>query len=297
MPLVETTLRLSDGRDLDLLTGGAENAATALVAQHGTPGGAIRYAKWAEAAAARGLRFIAYSRPGYATSTRHAGRTVADAVPDISAMLDQLGVDRFLALGGSGGGPHSIACAALMEGRCLAAAALVTIAPWNAPGLDWFDGMVQSNIDEFGAALEGEATLREWMHANGEEFRHVTADEVVASFGDALPPVDQAVATGAYAEGLAADFRRALAPGFDGWIDDDLAFVEPWGFGLDSIRVPVTIWQGELDRLVPVAHGRWLAEHIPGARFEFAAGHGHFSMGEANREEILDDLLNRALRD
>ena len=293
MTTTAITLPLPGGRDLDVILGDTD-ADVALVAQHGTPGGATRYLKWADSVEAAGLRFVTFSRPGYSTSTRQPGRIVADVAGDIAAVLDQIGVRRFVTLGGSGGGPHAIACAALLPDRCLAATALVTIAPYEARGLDWFAGMAQLNLDEFGAALDGEEALREWMEANGEEFRHVTAAEVVASFGDALPPVDQATATGDYAEGLASDFRRAMAPGFDGWIDDDLAFVAPWGFELGSIQVPVSIWNGELDRLVPHAHARWLADRIPGARFELALGHGHFSLGEANRDAILDDLLTRA---
>ena len=285
-----SVVRLADGRQLDVLTGGAEDG-PALVTHHGTPGEAHRYAGWADAVGTRGMRFVAYSRPGYAGSTRSPGRSVADATADVAELLDQLGVDRFVSLGGSGGGPHSIACAALLAERCLAATALVTVAPWGAEGLDWMREMAQINIDEFGAALEGEAALRAWMASEGEVFRHVTGAEIRSALGEALPPVDQAVMTATYAERSADHMRRALRDGFDGWVDDDLAFTRPWGFELGSISVPVTIWQGELDRLVPWSHGEWLAARIPGAEFRLAEGHGHFSLGETNREEILDWLL------
>ena len=210
---------------------------------------------------------------------------------DGEALLDQLGIGEFLTLGGSGGGPHSIACAALLPKRCLASAALVTVAPWEAAGLDWWAGMTQSNVDEFGAALAGESALRDWMAADGEEYRHVTGPGMVAALGDALPPVDQAIATGDWAEHEAAGIRRALEHGFDGWVDDDLAFAKPWGFDPADVRVPVQIWQGEEDRLVPWSHGQWLADTIPGARFTLASGQGHFSLGEANRDQILHDLI------
>ncbi len=129
------------------------------------------------------------------------------------------------------------------------------------------------------------------MAGFGEEVRHITAEQMIATLGDALPPVDQAVATGEWADHEAAGLRRALEHGFDGWVDDDLAFAQPWGFDVESITVPVHIWQGELDRLVPWSHGEWLADHIPGAMFTLARGHGHFSLGAANRDEILDDLV------
>lgn len=285
-----TTVTVSDGRSLDVLAG-APGPSTGLLFHHGTPGNAPRYRNWFAAVEARGLRPLAYSRPGYATSTRHPGRSVASAVADSVELLDQLGIGDFYSVGGSGGGPHSIACAALLPDRCRAAAALVTIAPWGAPGLDFYADMAQINLDEFGASLAGEQALRELLAVEGEPFRHVTGQGMVEALGDALPAADQAVATGEWAENEAFGLRRALERGFDGWVDDDLAFVQPWGFDLAAIRVPVHIWQGELDRLVPWSHGEWLAQHIPGARFTLAPGEGHFSLGFANRDQILNDLL------
>lgn len=287
------SVALPDGRVLDAIAGDATSG-SGLLFHHGTPGQATRYQPWFEAAQERGLRPVGYSRPGYATSSRNAGRSVGDAVADVAALLDELGIDKFYTLGGSGGGPHTIACAALLPDRCLGAAALVTVAPWEAEGLDWWADMAQLNIDEMGAALKGEAALREYMKGEGEEIRHITGANMIAALGDALPPADQAVATGEWADREAAGLRRALEHGFDGWVDDDLAFCQPWGFEVEEITVPVHVWQGEVDRLVPWAHGRWLADHIPGARFTLAKGHGHFSLGAANRDEILDDLTREA---
>ncbi|MDL2335898.1 MAG: alpha/beta hydrolase [Chloroflexota bacterium] len=287
------TVTLSDGRVLDVLAGGG-GSRTGLLFHHGTPGNSPRYRSWFDAVEAHGLRPVGYSRPGYATSTRHPGRTVASAVADSVELLDQLGIDDFYSVGGSGGGPHVIACAGLLPDRCRGAAALVTIAPWGAPGLDYFAAMADINIDEFQASLAGEWEIRELLAVEGEPFRHITGADMVAQLGDALPAADQAVATGEWAEHESYGLRRALEHSLDGWVDDDLAFVQPWGVDLAAIRVPVHIWQGELDRLVPWSHGQWLAEHIPGARFNLAAGQGHFSLGVANRDQILDDLLGAA---
>jgi pimeloyl-ACP methyl ester carboxylesterase len=287
------SVTLPDGRLLDVLAGSAGAGNQGLVFHHGTPGNAPRYETWFPSVEARGLRPIAFSRPGYASSTRLRGRRVASVVDDIVSLLDELGIGEFYSLGGSGGGPHTIACAALLPDRCLGSAALVTIAPWQAEGLDYYAGMARTNIEEFDAALAGEASLREWMATEGEEFRTITGPQMVAALGDALPPVDQSIATGEWADREAAGMRRALEHGFDGWVDDDLAFVQPWGFAVEDIRVPVQIWQGEVDRLVPWAHGQWLAERIPGAQFTLAEGQGHFSLGVNSRDEILDRLLSR----
>ena len=293
MQLDARTMTLPDGRSADVFVGGAD-AGMALIAHHGTPGDASRFAAWDDATLRHGLRLVAFSRPGYATSTRLPGRSVADVAADVTALADALGIDTFLAIGGSGGGPHAIACAALLSERCLAAAALVTVAPYGAHGLDWFGGMAQLNVDEFGAALDGEDALRAWMAAHGEEYRHVTGEDLAGALGDAIPPVDRAVLTGEEAERQAAGIRRALEHGFDGWVDDDLAFARPWGFEPEAVTRPVRIWQGELDRLVPVAHGRWLADRIPSASFSMAPGHGHLSLPIAYRDEILEDLLSVA---
>ncbi len=271
--------------------GGAEAAPMALIAHHGTPGDGTKFTDWEPAVAERGLRLIGYSRPGYATSTRDPGRSVGDAAADVAALADALGVERFVSIGRSGGGPHTIACAALLPARCLAAAALVTVAPWGVDDLDFYDGMAQGNVEEFGAALEGEAALRAWMATYGEPHRHVTGKTIASTMGTLLPPVDLAVLTGTFAEEDAAGIRRALEHGFDGWIDDDLAFTRPWGFDVTAITRPVRIWQGELDQLVTVAHGQWLADRIPGATFNLAKGHGHLSLALEHRDAILDDLL------
>ncbi len=207
--------------------GGADAGDMALIAHHGTPGEGTKFTDWEPAAAARGLRLIGYSRPGYATSTRHPGRSVGDVAADVAALADALGVERFVSIGRSGGGPHTIACAALLPDRCLAAAALVTVAPWNAEGLDFFAGMAPGNVEEFGAALEGEAALRRWMATNGEPYRHVTGESMASTMAALLPPVDLAVLTGEFAEEDAAGIRRALEHGFDGWVDDDLASPGP----------------------------------------------------------------------
>ena len=158
------------------------------------------------------------------------------------------------------------------------------------PDLDFLAGMGPENVSEFGAALSGEAALRAWKHEHGEPFRHITGPELAAALGGLVPAIDTAALTGGYADRMAAEMRRALAHGFDGWVDDDLAFTQPWGFELASIARPVTVWQGELDLMVPFEHGRWLARRVPGARSVMVPGHGHISLVTHHREAILDGL-------
>ena len=108
---------------------------------------------------------------------------------------------------------------------------------------------------------------------------------------NAAPDVDRAVLTGEFAEDMAASFREAVRVGADGWLDDDLAFASPWGFGLEEISVPVMIWQGSADLMVPFSHGQWLASQLPAASAHLQQGEGHLSVGLGALDRMLDALV------
>lgn len=283
------TLTLSDEREVDLYVGGAPDGFP-LVMHHGTPSDGTTFADWDGDCAARGFQLICMSRAGYATSSRLRGRGVAHAAADTAQVLDQLGHAEFVVAGWSGGGPHALACGALLSPRCLAVATLAGVGPYGRKDLDFLAGMGPENVEEFGAAVSGEPALRVWMAEYAEPFRHVTADEIAVAFGGLVPQIDVDVLNEGYAEQMAAESRRALAQGFDGWIDDDLAFTRPWGFEVSEMSVPVTVWQGDLDLMVPQAHGQWLVQNIPGSSVRMVSGHGHISLVTRYRGEILDDL-------
>jgi pimeloyl-ACP methyl ester carboxylesterase len=271
---------LPDGRLLEVAIAGPKSG-TPLVFHHGTPMAGVLFGPLVTAAAECGLRTVAYSRPGYGRSTPHFGRSVADATADVAAILDAVGAESFYALGWSGGGPHALACAALLPHRCLAAASLAGVAPWAASGLNWLADMGDENIEALTPFLEREAA----------KLRDIQPDEVAAALGSLVSEVDRAALTGEYAEFSARSMRHSLSSGIAGWRDDDLAFTRPWGFELDSIRRPVAIWQGGQDRMVPYAHGEWLGEHIVGAQKRLFPGEGHLSLGVGQVTEIVTDLV------
>jgi pimeloyl-ACP methyl ester carboxylesterase len=286
---------LPDGRDLDVLTTGPA-ARTPLVLHGGTPSGLVAYPPTVEAARERGLRVVMIARPGYERSTPRPGRRIADVAGDVAAVLDALGARQFVSVGWSGGGPHSLACAALLPGRCLAAASVAGVAPYHAEGLDFVAGMGPENVDEFGAALAGTDALTRFLEAEAAPLGKVTADDVAAALGGLVSAADKAALTGDYAASVAASLRAALANGIAGWRDDDLAFTADWGFPLDPMPTPVAIWQGDQDRMVPYAHGQWLAAHVPSARAHLMPGEGHLTLTVTAIGQILDDLLNLAGR-
>jgi len=281
-----------DGRTLAVLEAGDESG-HAVVAVHGTPGSGLLWRGLVEDAEARGMRLLAYDRPGYGRSDPHPGRTVADAARDVAAMADALGFDRFAVEGGSGGGPHTLACAALLPDRVVAAASLAGVAPYPAEGLDWLDGMGQDNLDEFAATLAGPETLERYLRAQADALLGAEPDAIAETLRSLLSPPDLAVLTGEFAEYLAESTRRAIGERLDGWIDDDFAFVNPWGFELDDIRVPLQLLHGAQDRFVPIAHGEWLAERIPGVDAHLSAEDGHLTIQLGRIGDVHAWLLER----
>ena len=239
----------------------------------------------------RGLRYVAWSRPGYGDSTRKAGRSIADVADDAAAVLDWLGAERAYAFGWSGGGPHAMAVAARLPERIVAAENLGGVAPYPAEGIDWFEGMGPENIEEFGASLEGPEALIAFKERAWPQWRDITGAEVADAFGGLIDDVDRGSLTGDFAEDVAASSREGLRNGYWGWFDDDMAFNRPWGFELGDIRVPVHIWQGGHDKMVPYAHGQWLAANCGSACPHLYPEHGHLTLVVDSIGPILDELI------
>jgi len=287
------TITTPDGRDLEVMSAGPEDG-RCLLWHSGTPSSAGIFGPSLAAASERGLRFVTFSRAGYSTSTPRPGRSVGDVAQDVTTILDALGFDTFLCAGQSGGGPHALACAALLPGRVLATATLAGVAPWPAEGLDWLAGMGPENVVEFEASMKGPEALTPFLDREAEQLRVVEAADVAAALGGLVSDVDKRALTGAYAEHMAGGFHRAFSAGIAGWRDDDIAFVQPWGFDVGSIRTPVAIWQGGEDRMVPLPHGEWLAAHIPGAEQHLLPDEGHLSLANNKFGDVLDGLLSMA---
>jgi len=219
---------------------------------------------------------------------------VADAAADVAAILDAIGADRFVTIGWSGGGPHALACAALLADRCAAAVSLSGVAPYPAAGLNWLAGMGPENIEEFTLTFQGEAALTPWLEEEAKQLASVQGSDVAAALGGLVSDIDKASLSGDFADFVAATFRRAVSTGVAGWRDDDLAFAKPWGFELDAIERPVAVWQGGEDRMVPMAHGEWLADHIPGASKHLYPDEGHLSLGVSALHRVVDNLVELA---
>jgi pimeloyl-ACP methyl ester carboxylesterase len=258
-----------------------------VILMHGTPGSRLGPVPRASRLYPLGVRVIAYDRPGYGGSDLYPDRTVAHAAADVTDLADALAIDRFAVLGRSGGAPHALACAALLPDRVRRAAALVSIAPYALMSRErWFDGMSAGNRTEFSAAEAGREKLEALYGERGTLIRDDPEMNLPFNFEE-LTRADRAVmADFGIREMLLANYSEALRVGPDGWIDDTLSFVRPWGFDPADIDVPVKLWHGAEDVYAPVTHTEWLAMRIPHAKTVIQGGVGHFGA----IEELLRTL-------
>lgn len=282
---VEHVVTAADGRRLAVAEWGAPDGLP-VFALHGTPGSRIAHWRDPGIYARFGLRRITYDRAGYGGSDRDAGRSVADVVGDVATIADALGIGRFAVIGGSGGAPHALACAALLGDRVVRCMASVCPAPVDAVGLDWTAGMVEGNVREFELARRGESALRPVIEAERVALleRLDAGDEDLLGSDYPMSEADR--------EEMARDraiiesmLREGLRDGADGWIDDDLAIVRPWGFELDAIAGQLALQYGRADTLVPAAHGDWLAARLSHAEV-FVDESGHLGDEEAVERDL-----------
>jgi pimeloyl-ACP methyl ester carboxylesterase len=264
-----------------------------LIVHHGTPGCRLLAPWWHEPAAERRLRVIGFDRSGYGDRPARPGRTIADVADDVALLADQLGLERFATIGFSGGGPHALATGALLPERVTAVVTAAGVGPYGAPGLDFLQGMGEGNIIEFGAALEGVEPLEALLRREATGMAGATVEMLIEAMDTVLSDVDRAALTGWAAEFALTEMRESLRCGIDGWRDDDIAFTRPWGFDLASLEVPVSIWQGAEDLMVPQHHAPWLAAAIPGAELHVLDGEGHLTLGQRRIGTLFDWIAER----
>ncbi|MEZ0093923.1 alpha/beta fold hydrolase [Streptacidiphilus sp. EB129] len=283
-------VKASDGRSIAVETVGDPYGRPVFLL-HGTPGSRLGQAPRGSVLHRLGIHLITFDRPGYGGSDRRPGRRVADAAADVAAVAAELGLTRYGVVGRSGGAPHALACAALLPDQVSRAAALISLAPRDAPGLDWYDGMAGSNVRVYDTPQEGRTRIAASLKLR---FRDVRTDpyRLITDLRPELTPADRrTVAEPAVRRMLELNFSEALRHDAGGWIDDALAFTTRWGFDLGDIRAPVLLWHGQDDPFAPVAHSHWLAERIPNALLWEQPGAAHFAV-----LRILPTVLRWAAR-
>jgi pimeloyl-ACP methyl ester carboxylesterase len=272
---VKQMVTARDGRKLAVESLGAPGGKPVFLL-HGTPGALIGPRPRASILYRRGIRLIGYNRPGYADSDRLKGRRVADAAADVEDIANFFSLRRFSVVGRSGGAPHALACAALLPERVACAAALCSLAPYNAAGLDWTDGMAASNVEAYtGDNLSAliarlSSHVRELREAS-EGLLRFLEPELENSDNDVVGDI-------ALRRIIAQTHAEATRCGIDGWVDDVLALGSPdgWGFNPQDIALPVLLWHGQDDKFSPASHSSWLQNRIAGAQLDVQPSVAHF---------------------
>jgi pimeloyl-ACP methyl ester carboxylesterase len=286
-----TALRTPDGRSLDVRVSGPEHGVP-LLFHHGTPGSSRPVGALRRAVEARSLRLVTWSRPGYGSSTRRPGRRVVDDADDVAVLLDHLGAERCVVAGWSGGGPHALASAARLPDRVAGVLSISGAGPSTAPDLDFLAGMGQQNHEEFAAARAGEPALRAYQEQEALVLKDVQGATLADAMETLIPPVDRAALHGEYGEDLAAHVRESMRTGVDGWLDDDFALLEDWGFAVEDVTTPTFVWHGSEDLMAPFTHGEWLVAHLPDVTAHLLRGEGHVSAASHRLDQMLDELVS-----
>lgn len=249
-----------------------------MFALHGTPGSRVLYPPHVEDARKRGIRLIGFSRPGYGGSSRTPGRSVFDVGRAMSLLADGLDLEKFAVWGHSGGGQYALAAAAALPKRVVGTASLSTLAPYGAEGLDWFAGMGDYNVEDIKLMMSDRPEWEEKSKQDADVMARGTTEDLFKMLSSLLSDVDRKVLTEEFTEFLKEQSKEGFRLGVGGYIDDGLADGRPWGFDPATIKVPVQVWHGRHDRFCPVAHGEWLAQHIPNVEAHIEDGDGHATM-------------------
>lgn len=271
----ETDLRLADGRTLHVYDSApGDTARLTVVWHHGTPNLGVPPEPLFEAGDWLGIRWVSFDRPGYGGSTPAPGRTMASVAADLTTVVDALGVGTFALMGYSGGGSYALGSAAVLGKRVEAVATFAAIAPYDAEGLDWYDGMIPSGLASLRAAAAGRSA-KERYEASGVEYDPEFTAADLAMFDGPW----------GWLGSVAGD--KSMPNGPDGLIDDDCSYVVPWGCDPATITAPTLLVHGTDDGIIPSSHGRWLADHLRSADLDLRPGLGHISV-LAHAEDALE---------
>ena len=281
-------VELQDGRKLEFIDNGLESN-KAIVLHHGSPMEMLYFQGLLASLAARGVRAIAYTRPGYGESTRHPGRSVIDNNADLAAVLSHLNISQFVSLGWSAGGPPTLA-STLLDG-CLGVSVVATPAPFDQPDLDCFAGMTDSFAAECRACSTNIAASFDFKQAHISDVLALTPDLLLTAFSNRPAYAKYEAGYKTMACDLSTSLMRGVSPDAMGFAEDDYSWLKPWGFNVYSINTPVQMWIGDTDEFIPVSHAQWFAKHVRNIDLHILEGQDHISI----MVEYVDHILEGAL--
>ena len=285
---MSTSLKLPDSRCIEYIDNGVSSK-SALILHHGTPTSMTVWGTWLAAAAEEGIRAIAFTRPGYASSDRKVGRSIIDANEDLEEILNQLAVENFVSVGWSGGGPYALASGLL--NKCSGVQLIASVSPYDAEDFDWFQDQTPEMVEEAkisARSLEDSINFKENYY---KEIRDMTAEQFLTEYAKRLSFESFETTYREFSKDLSFSMHDALRDGVIGYAEDEYAFLRNWGFDTKEIQVPVLIWQGLDDLSVSPHMARWLNANISNPTLKLLEGQHHSSIMVEKRAEILNAAI------
>ena len=278
--------RLSDGRNIEYLRNGNINE-NAIILHAGTMQDITGWQTWLDYFASRNVFALSIGRSGYVGSSKKPGRITIDIANDVSELATALGIKKFVNIGLSGGGQHAIATG--LDSRSAGVVTVGSLAPYEELGEEFYLGMQQADIDEYADALKDINLLIKRFQAWQEHDMSLVAPDAEISEHDR-----KASQAPTWSVALKS-CNFTMSQGWDWVADDYSSYLRPWGFDPRDVRVPAVIWQGGLDKNVPIQHGTWLSKNIPNARLELRQEESHLGIFVNYEKEIMEsaiELLN-----
>jgi pimeloyl-ACP methyl ester carboxylesterase len=285
---MSNALKLSDGRSIEYIDNGVSSK-SALILHHGTPTSMTVWGTWLAAAAEKGIRAIACTRPGYAGSDRKVGHRIIDANDDLEEILNQLDIENFVSIGWSGGGPYALASGLLK--KCTGVQLIASVSPYDADDFDWFQDQTPEMVEEAkvsAKSLEDSITFKEGYYT---ELRDMTTEQFLVEYEKRSSFKAFENAYREFSKDLSFSMRDALRDGAIGYAEDEYAFLSNWGFETKEIQVPVGIWQGLDDKSVSPHMAKWLNANIVKPTLKLLEGQHHGSIMVETREQILSAAI------
>jgi pimeloyl-ACP methyl ester carboxylesterase len=274
--------RLSDGRNLEYLCNSSAQD-SAIILHAGTMQDIAGWQTWLDYFASRNVFALSFGRSGYVGSSKKPGRITIDIANDVAELATTLGIKKFVNIGLSGGGQHAIATG--LDSRSVGVVTVGSLAPYEELGQEFYSGMQPADIDEYADALKDINLLIKRFQAWQEHDMSFVAPDAEISENDrraSLAPTWSVALKSC---------NYTMSQGWDWVADDYSSYLKPWGFDPRDVKVPAVIWQGGLDKNVPIQHGTWLSKNMPNAGLELREEESHLGIFVNYEVEIMESAI------
>ena len=286
-PELLESVKLSDGRSLSFARFG-DPSGKPVFYFHGFPGSRLEPQSNHDAFLKAGIQLLALDRPGIGHSTRKNKRKLLDWPDDVVEVAKILKLEKFSILGVSGGGPYALACARAIPGYLNKVTVACGLGPIDAPNAT--SGMMLSNrvLFRYGKFFPPVLHLSTFLMVRQLSSKPAKG---LKKFVEGLPEPDRLVLSKTDAQDfVSASAVEGVRQGSGPLLEEIGIYSRSWGFKLEDLNVPVSLFQGEVDIDVPASMARHQASLIPDCEINLYPDDGHFSLLVNHIDEIIASL-------